>query len=712
MSDADERLIVMLEARISEFEKRMAKAEGTATRSYKGMRRGSQSATRAMERDMALASVRINQSLASISGQIGKFGAAFGIGLGVGALSSFASAARGAVRNMADLADQADRIGMDVETFQGLKAGLQLSGVAANEAAGGLENFAQRLGDAASGQGELYKTLSRSGVAIRDQSGELRSTVDVMRDFADAVQGVQSPAERMAMVTDAFGKGGKAMVLAMAEGSAGIDEMIRLARESGVVIDEEMIRKAAKLDDQFDLVAQRMKTIWQTGVIGAAEFFGLVDSLSGTFFQNSANYEAILEKFGSADAAAAMAGGWLALEEILKQSNAVEILGDMAYSYDVLQNTANRATSAMAGDIAALSEEYPILGQALGNMAGEVDRLSAALQAALDAGDVEAAKQYQAELGVAVDNLSEVIAKVDEISGLDLSGAVSWADTLAVAWEGVAVAASRAASASLGVDTGTPLSGDQWLLPPGEGSVETSPRPREAPPMLGEPDLPATGGGGGGSRRIEALLAELQTEREVLDAWYEESLQLLNEATDAQLEALGGRHEAEERLEAEHLERLRAIRDEGQGSILANAETFFGEMAAAAAMGGEKLVRVQRVFAAAEALINTYRAASQVLGDPTLPWWRKVPAALSIVGAGMGFVSAIKGGGKSSGGGSSAGGGGSSAIAGQSQEGPLRVLWEGLDDNRLYEGRAIRRMYDALSKEAGDRGMVFVGAGG
>lgn len=41
---ADERLVVMLEARISEFEKRMAQAEGRGTRTYQDLRRGSRGA--------------------------------------------------------------------------------------------------------------------------------------------------------------------------------------------------------------------------------------------------------------------------------------------------------------------------------------------------------------------------------------------------------------------------------------------------------------------------------------------------------------------------------------------------------------------------------------------------------------------------------------------------------------------------------------------
>ncbi len=70
---ADERLVVMLEARITEFEKRMRQAEGRGTKTYQGLRRSSQSATRQMEADMVRASGRINRALASVGGGIGAF---------------------------------------------------------------------------------------------------------------------------------------------------------------------------------------------------------------------------------------------------------------------------------------------------------------------------------------------------------------------------------------------------------------------------------------------------------------------------------------------------------------------------------------------------------------------------------------------------------------------------------------------------------------
>lgn len=57
---ADERLVVMLEARINEFERRMRQAERTGSGAQDRLRRGSRRATDDMERDMNRAAGRIN----------------------------------------------------------------------------------------------------------------------------------------------------------------------------------------------------------------------------------------------------------------------------------------------------------------------------------------------------------------------------------------------------------------------------------------------------------------------------------------------------------------------------------------------------------------------------------------------------------------------------------------------------------------------------
>lgn len=72
-----ERLVVLLEARVSEFEKRFRQAEQRGTRTYQKLRRDSRSATRQMEADMVRSSTAINRALATTASRIGAFGAAF-----------------------------------------------------------------------------------------------------------------------------------------------------------------------------------------------------------------------------------------------------------------------------------------------------------------------------------------------------------------------------------------------------------------------------------------------------------------------------------------------------------------------------------------------------------------------------------------------------------------------------------------------------------
>ena len=172
------------------------------------------------------------------------------------------------------------------------------------------------------------------------------------------------------------------------------------------------------------------------------------------------------------------------------------------------------------------------------------------------------------------------------------------------------------------------------------------------------------GGGGGGSSdtasRIQALVDSLLTERETLDAWYLESQEILASANAAELAELGGQNEAKLRLEQEYQERLNGLRDGYNGAALDQTQQFFGDMASALAGGNAKLAAIGQAFASVEALINAYRAFNQVLADPSLPWFAKIPAAAGVLAAGLKTVQSIK---SMSGGGSSGGGSGGGSTA-------------------------------------------------
>lgn len=250
-----------------------------------------------------------------------------------------------------------------------------------------------------------------------------------------------------------------------------------------------------------------------------------------------------------------------------------------------------------------------------------------------------------------------------------LDSAIADASTLAERlWDG----ARAAQMARLGDTPGLTGPAGMGSSPPTGGAVGKSIRPgrREIDFDYTSPTEGGGVGGGTSNSELDALIDSLATEQEILDEWYAESAAMFANASDAQLAALGGRHEAIERLEQEHQERLSGIRGGGDDDALSNAASFFGSLATITQNGGEKANKAYRAFVAAEALINTYRGAAAVLGDKTVPFFAKFGAVRSIIGAGMGFVNALKGGGSSSGGSSRAP---SVSSAGAASIGPMSV---------------------------------------
>lgn len=307
------------------------------------------------------------------------------------------------------------------------------------------------------------------------------------------------------------------------------------------------------------------------------------------------------------------------------------------------------------------------------------------------------------------DALRQMVATVPKQGWLE--AAIGQAETLAdKLWNAVSAKLALAEEAAKpGMDTGNLdwAKNDIGFVRPGSELIYTPPKTKG-------------GGGGGGGRseragKIDALVEDLKTEREMITLWYEESLALLNGATETELAVVGGKHEALERLEAEHQERLKGIRDGGNTRNLEEQAKFWGSMAALTAAGGDKTNKATRVFGAIEAFLNTKRAQAQVLADPKLGFWGKMAAYGAIGAAGLGVVQAIKGGG-----GGGGGGGGASASSGSApadsatgaEKGPLRVMMERLDPTALYSGAVVGKLLDKLMEEAGDRGAIFVkGAG-
>ena len=263
--EATERITILLQARDADMKRTLDRNTQAIRRFERDATRATTGSARAVEQNMS----KMNTAFAGMA-------RAGTVAIGVLAASLASGALRNAIKSVADLADSANRVGIDVEAFQGLQRGFQLAGVEATGFANSMEMFTQKIGEAADGAGPLAKVLRDNGVAIRDQNGEIRPTLSLLNDFADIIDGTTSQAEKMALLNDAFGRSGREMALAFEGGSAAFRQMVIDAIEGGYALDEEMIQRAAELDDKFDDLTMKASNFFKTFAVGAGEAaFGL-----------------------------------------------------------------------------------------------------------------------------------------------------------------------------------------------------------------------------------------------------------------------------------------------------------------------------------------------------------------------------------------------------------------------------------------------------
>jgi hypothetical protein len=85
------------------------------------------------------------------------------------------------------------------------------------------------------------------GIALRDQSGNLRSSEDLLADVADAFAKIEGPAERVRLAFKLFDSEGVALVNLLRNGSGALEEMRDRARNLGIVLDEHLVRDAGTI---------------------------------------------------------------------------------------------------------------------------------------------------------------------------------------------------------------------------------------------------------------------------------------------------------------------------------------------------------------------------------------------------------------------------------------------------------------------------------
>lgn len=244
MADQAKKLQVDVIARIDKLEKAMRKAaQVTDTNMGK------------VEGRAKTMVVRLDEKLAGI-------GKSFAIGVGGGVLAALAplalfQKALADIDKAAGLQRLADRIGMSTTSLQALQFAAVQAGVNIDQMGDGLGDFAAKVAEASAGAGPLAQIFKANGVELKNQNGTLRSTREILGDFADLIKNAQTPAEQLFLAQQAFGDEAAKMVPLFKDGARGIEQLEVNAKAAGGVIDEQLVKRAEELD-------RRMASMWQT----------------------------------------------------------------------------------------------------------------------------------------------------------------------------------------------------------------------------------------------------------------------------------------------------------------------------------------------------------------------------------------------------------------------------------------------------------------
>lgn len=271
MATEVERMIAVLEARTSQFEKAMDKAAGVASARGNDIQRTFTRLNPGVSRAAATSGGTLATAL------VGGFAGGLAAGVAQQAVQAFVGIVQSSFRDLAKIKDVATAAGATVEQVQVLRYALQQSGGDANAADAAFQKFTSSIGEASTANGFLYKLLRLNGVALRDSSGQLRSTGDLFSEVANLIANTASPQERLNLASQVFGSSaGPALVRALSGGADGLNRFGQEARQAGVILQESTIDKAAEVDQAWSTLVNNVSTRLKGMVVDAVAAFDTV----------------------------------------------------------------------------------------------------------------------------------------------------------------------------------------------------------------------------------------------------------------------------------------------------------------------------------------------------------------------------------------------------------------------------------------------------
>lgn len=266
MSVEYERLAVLLEARVADFERKIVSATRNADRNFRKIEASAEGMRARLSKAFSSAGDVAKTSLAGLFAGV----AAGGVG---GLVAGFAAATKA----VAELGDAAKMVNVSAKSFQEWRYVAEQARIPIDAMTDGLKEMSLRADEfAQTGKGSAAEAFQRLGLSPQEVKERLKDPSEFLLLLINRTKQLNDTAAGVRIFDELFGgTGGERMVSLLAQGEKGIRAQIKAANDLGIVINDDLINRAAELDAKFNTIVHTVGQNLKAAIVSASD--SLVD---------------------------------------------------------------------------------------------------------------------------------------------------------------------------------------------------------------------------------------------------------------------------------------------------------------------------------------------------------------------------------------------------------------------------------------------------
>lgn len=275
MSNKDmARVVIQMEAEVGRLRRDFDKANKVVEGSTNKMQKASSRAAQKMQKDMTNAASKMGDAFKN-------FGKGLFAGIAAGGVAGILGQFRQVAGSVARIGDEARRAGLGIREFQELKYVAEQNRVGVDSLVDGIKELNLRADEfITTGKGSAAEAFARLGYGGQELANKLRDPSALFTEIIGKLHQLDRAAA-IRIADEIFGgTGGEKFVQLIDQGEQGIRDTIKAAHDLGIVMDDDVIKKADELDRKFNEITTTVGMGLKTAIVEAA---GALQDFINTF---------------------------------------------------------------------------------------------------------------------------------------------------------------------------------------------------------------------------------------------------------------------------------------------------------------------------------------------------------------------------------------------------------------------------------------------